>query len=206
MLPFDSFESECEFIRNELHDGACQYVTAAMALLEAFRNRNVENFTDNDDFDAALHCLSRASAELRRLVRGLPALHLSDRGILHSVEQLLTESQSSSGPKIEFRHSGDLDRLPPEWHVPILRIVQECLANARRHSHGNRILVELTQDHKRIGIQVRDWGVGFDLKEAEGRGHGLKSIRCRAKSLGGTAAINASQGKGTCVLVEFPLP
>jgi two-component system, NarL family, sensor histidine kinase DegS len=203
----DDFERECDLIRHELHDGACQYVAAAMALLEAYRNRNGGSMlADSGDFDTALKHLDRASVELRRLVRGLSPLHLNDEGILRSIEDLITESWSSCGPEIEFCHDGEFDQLPPHWHVAILRIVQECLANACRHSHSNHILVGLTQEKDRIGIQVQDWGTGFDLKEVGDHSHGLKSIRYRAESLGGGAIIDACRGKGTCIMVELPLP
>jgi two-component system sensor histidine kinase DegS len=203
----DDLEQECDLIRHELHDGACQYITAAMALLDTFRNRNGGSMlAGSADFDTALKHLDRASVELRRLVRGLSPLRLNDGGILKSIEDLITESRSSCGPTIEFYHDGEFDQLPPHWHAAILRIVQECLANACRHSHGNRILVGLTQENDGIGIQVQDWGTGFDLKEVGDRGHGLKSIRYRAESLGGTTIIDACRGKGTCILVELPLP
>jgi len=137
----DDSEQEFDLIRHELHDGPCQYVTAAVALLEAFRHRNGNGMLDNSgDFDTALKFLDRASAELRRLVRGLPPLHLDGEGILKSIEHLIADSRSSFGQEIEFCHDGEFDLLPPQWHVAILRIVQECLANACRHSHSNRIL------------------------------------------------------------------
>jgi two-component system sensor histidine kinase DegS len=203
----DGLEQDYDLIRHELHDGACQYVTAAMALLEAFRNRNGNGISnDFGDFDTALKHLNRASVELRRLVRGLSPLHLNDGGLLRSVEDLIAESRSSCGPEIEFCHDGEFDQLPPHWHVAIVRIVQECLANACRHSHSSHILVGLTQENDRIGIQVQDWGTGFDLKEVGDHGHGLKSIRYRAESLGGRAIVDACRGKGTCIMVELPLP
>ena len=203
----DDLEQEFDLIRHELHDGACQYLTAAVALLEAFRNRNGNGvLNDSGDFDTALTFLNRASVELRRLVRGLPPLHLDGGGVLKSVEHLIVESRSSCGPEIEFCHDGEFDQLPPNWHVAILRIVQECLANACRHSHSRRILVGLTQEKDSVGIQVQDWGIGFDLMEVEECSHGLKSIRYRAESLGGRANIDACQGKGTCIRVGLPLP
>jgi signal transduction histidine kinase len=203
----DGVEHELNLIRNELHDGACQHIAAALALLEAFRNRNGgSDMGDSSEFNTALVFLSRASVELRRLVHGLPAIHLHDDGVVQSVEHLIAENRSSSGPTIEFRRDGNFDCLPPHWHATILRIVQESLGNACRHSHGDRILVTLTQDQDRIGIQVQDWGIGFELDEVEHRCHGLKSIRCRAQSLGGTAIVDACRGKGTRITVQLPLP
>jgi nitrate/nitrite-specific signal transduction histidine kinase len=78
--------------------------------------------------------------------------------------------------------------------------------NACRHSHSNRILVGLTQDHDRIGVQIQDWGTGFDPNGVGNCSHGLKSILYRAKSLGSTAIIDACRGEGTCIMVELPLP
>jgi signal transduction histidine kinase len=204
--PSDGLEYELSLLRNELHDGACQYVAAAIALLEGYRNRSGDKFTDSSgDFNTALTFITRASVELRRLIRGLPAVHLDGENVVQAIERVISEKAAICDCKIEFRHKGDFDRLPSYWQVAILRITQECLGNACRHSQSERILVELVHDDDRISVLVQDWGIGFDVDEARTHGHGLNSILCRAESLGGTAVFNSRPGEGARVVAELPL-
>jgi signal transduction histidine kinase len=126
--------------------------------------------------------------------------------MLQSIKLLIAEYRSASGPEIEFCHDGDFHRLPDSWRVAIVRIVQECLVNACRHSQSSRILVGLVRDSERISIQVQDWGIGFSADKSEKQGYGLTNVRRRAASLGGTVIFDTCPGKGTCVLVEMPLP
>ncbi len=100
----------------------------------------------------------------------------------------------------------ELDELPSHLKVPILRILQECLANVRRHSGARRVLVGVTQDDESISIQVQDWGIGFDQGSIGPDCHGLNGIRQRARLADGTVTIESLLGKGTCIVAEFPFP
>jgi len=53
----------------------------------------------------------------------------------------------------EFNHA---DRIPLELKRVALRIVQESLANACRHSKSKRLFVELTVDGDVLRIRIRD--------------------------------------------------
>jgi len=64
---------------------------------------------------------------------------------------------------------------------------------------------ELTQHDDQLRIEVRDWGVGFEVDRV-GEGHfGLEGIQERAKVFGGHTVIKSSLRKGTDVIVELPL-
>jgi hypothetical protein len=58
----EELEQGLDLIRQELHDGACQYVTAAAAMLEAFRQRKCEDGPDDSsEVAAVLKLLNRAT-------------------------------------------------------------------------------------------------------------------------------------------------
>ena len=56
-----------------------------------------------------------------------------------------------------------------DLRVAILRILQECLTNVRRHSRTSKVLVGITQDDRSVCIQVQDWGIGFDVEKTRPR-------------------------------------
>jgi two-component system sensor histidine kinase DegS len=175
-------------------------------LLESLRHQTVTSSRDNDRrLDMALGVLQRAEVELRRIVRGIHPLQLNDTRRVAIVERLREENEIAGGPEIEWYLDAEFDEFPNTLRVAILRILQECLTNVRRHSMTNKVLVGVTQDDMSISIQVQDWGVGFDLETVQPKCYGLNGIRQRTKLLNGTVNIESCPGGGTCITVDLPL-
>ena len=92
----------------------------------------------------------------------------------------------------------------------VLRVAQEALHNALRHSGAGRISLELAglpQDGGPFAggarLRVSDDGKGFDPQTA-GRGLGLASMRERADSVGGRLTVHSEEGRGTVIELEVP--
>ncbi|MBN1911714.1 MAG: PAS domain-containing protein [Pirellulales bacterium] len=207
-------ERERQLTAYEIHDGLAQELTGALLRFQAFR----EMLSQNPDeawpvFDVGLNLLEQAVGEARALITGLRPPILDEAGIVAAVDYLVCESREegadddpeSGRVEIEFDHSPVVDRLDPSLETAVFRIVQEALANARRHSQSDRIRVELTQQDDRLCVQVRDWGVGFHASTVVENRFGLRGIRERARLLNGQATIESSPGQGTSVRVELPL-
>ncbi len=90
--------------------------------------------------------------------------------------------------------------LAPDEQIEIFRIVQEGLANARRHASARRAWVEIVQRGSRRVVIVRDDGVGFGGDD-RAAGQGLKNMRKRAASIGGGFSLRSSPGRGTAIEV-----
>ena len=91
--------------------------------------------------------------------------------------------------------------------VQLIRIVQEGLANVRKHAQASAAQVVFTLNAGRIQVRIEDDGVGFDVArffKAEDQGFGLRSMRDRAEAIGGTFQILSAPGCGTRVIVEVP--
>jgi signal transduction histidine kinase len=204
--PTDLRQLEWEQIGNELHDGPCQYIVSAQMLLEALcLEKDDSPDGKGHRLDMAMELLRQANAELRRLIRGLQPLELSDTPTRAIVERLSDENELSAGPEIEWCFDVEFNTIPSHLKAPLFRILQECLANIRRHSKTSKALIGVTQDEQAIYVQVQDWGVGFDPGKTGSQCLGLKGIRQRAQLLGGAAYVTSDPGRGTCVTVELPL-
>jgi len=98
------------------------------------------------------------------------------------------------------------DQPQPEVGIHAYRIVQEALANVRRHAEARKVRVELRSAGGELEIVVADDGRGFDPAAEVPDGHlGLSSIRQRADLLGGGSEIESAPGAGTTVRVRVPL-
>jgi signal transduction histidine kinase len=90
--------------------------------------------------------------------------------------------------------------LAPDEQIEIFRIVQEGLANARRHAGARRAEVTIEQRAGRRVVGVRDDGIGFDGEESSA-GQGLRNMRARAASIQGGFALRSTPGRGTAIEV-----
>ena len=90
--------------------------------------------------------------------------------------------------------------LGPDEQIEIFRIVQEGLANVRRHAHARRATVLIgLRDGQRV-VRIVDDGQGFD-EDPAGLGQGLRNIRLRAAAIGGVFQLGSRPGGGTALEV-----
>jgi signal transduction histidine kinase len=93
-------------------------------------------------------------------------------------------------------------RLEPDEQIELFRIVQEGLANVRRHARATRAEVRIAQRDGRRIVTIVDDGEGFD-RDARGDGQGLRNIRARIGSIGAGLALRTSPGAGTALEVTL---
>ena len=95
------------------------------------------------------------------------------------------------------------DDPPLDVKQTLLRILQEALTNAARHSAATNISIVLGFDAKTLSLTIGDDGRGFMPSQVQG-GMGLNSMRERAESLGGSLQVSSDQGEGTSIFVVIP--
>jgi PAS domain S-box-containing protein len=198
-------ERERQLAAYEIHDGFAQQLTGAMYRLQAFRE-NVGRDPEGawKAFDAAAKLLGQAIDETRRLISGLRPPILDEAGVVEAIDYLICEHRQHGGPEIEFEHDVAFARLAPPLEIAVFRMVQESLRNACQHSRSDRVRITLAQRHDRICVEVRDWGVGFDLEAVAEKRFGLQGIRERVRLLDGKVTIQSAPNQGTAIAVELP--
>ena len=93
-------------------------------------------------------------------------------------------------------------RLAPDEQIEVFRIVQEGLANVRKHANARRAEVIIAMREGERYVSVSDDGDGFDGQSAAA-GQGLKNIRARAESIEGDATVQSRPGRGTTVEIAL---
>ena len=150
--------------------------------------------------------VDEAYVELRELIAHFRA-PVDRRGLLAGVERLVERARRETGAQVFFQKEWDeAERLPAVAEMEVLRIVQEALANARKHSRAQHIRVLLQARDGTYKVLVEDDGVGFDQPPRGGhRGEhlGLSIMRDRARRLGGKLRIESEPGEGTRVQLTF---
>jgi signal transduction histidine kinase len=111
----------------------------------------------------------------------------------------------TSGLRSKIHWDLRLDHLPPipdRKILQILRILQEALSNALKHSGGLNIWVNAVflPDQNLLRLSVADDGVGMSQKPQQGRG--LSSMKQRAREIGGSLYFS-DPSSGTQVVIEL---
>ncbi|MGE5551024.1 MAG: response regulator [Bacteroidota bacterium] len=85
-------------------------------------------------------------------------------------------------------------------------MIQESLANVRKHAHASRVTVSFHKADRQIHILVADDGVGFDPRSLPPgqSSFGLGVMQERAGQVGGVVRIDSAPGRGTTVGVTIP--
>jgi signal transduction histidine kinase len=143
--------------------------------------------------------------ELRAAVVELRPAALDEDGLVATLRTQVQVLDRAHTARVTFESAG-VRALPAGQEEAMLRVAQEALHNALRHSGAGRVAVTLTRDTSAVMLRITDDGRGFDTDEVRhaGRHLGLVSMRHRAGSVGGRLTVESGPGEGTTVQMEVP--
>ena len=188
-------------IERDLHDGAQQRLIALRMRLSLAEDLLRE---DPDAATQAIHGMGEdvdhALEELRSLAHGIYPSLLADRGLADALRSV----GRRSALRVDVRAPG-LRRLAPGLETAVYFTCREALQNAAKHGEGaTRAWVSLDQGPWLLTFEVSDDGAGYDQAVARA-GSGLRNMRDRVESVGGTLTVESSPGHGTHVRGVVPL-
>lgn len=138
----------------------------------------------------------RALDESRRAIAALT--RPEDEPVGRAVAQAAEEVAHRLGVQVELAVDEDV-AATPDVREQLVRIAREAVTNAARHAGTSRVRVELAGG-QRLRLRVEDEGCGFDAETPQA-GHGLVSMRERARALGASLSVSSRRGHGTVVEV-----
>ncbi len=138
---------------------------------------------------------------VRQMVYGLRPPALDELGLLATLRARLAQS-SAPGLQISFHAPESLPPLPAAVETAAYQIVLGAVTNVVRHAQARRCQVTLELGGRALKITVVDDGVGIGAHPA---GIGIQTMRERAVELGGSFAVEALHGSGTCLQAHLPL-
>jgi signal transduction histidine kinase len=190
----------------DLHDAVSQKLFGLVLSAEAAGTLLEREPAAARDQVAKLRVLAQeALDELRSLVFELRPPDLERDGLGGALRKHVEMLQRLQPREIELVVDG-APPPDPERHAEVLRIAQEALQNALKHSRADHVTVRLAAADGRIRLEVEDDGVGFEPASPAARSHrlGLTSMEERAQRLGAALEIRSSPGSGTIVRLEAP--
>jgi signal transduction histidine kinase len=189
--------AERERIGQEIHDGAIQGVYSASLMLESIEPLLQEGSEATRRLQQAKSVLNAVNLDLRSYMISLRT-ESPPEPLIPSLQALIANPRFRGMLDIELTYDRE-PSLKPMQVYQVIAIVQGCLSNTLRHARARQVKLGLQHKDGVMSLTVEDDGRGF-VPESVPAGYGLRSMRDRARLLGGQLTIDSTAGKGTRVV------
>ncbi len=170
----------------DMHDGIGGQL---LSMLLKARHGGVDSVELERDIEQSIHDLRLVTASLDAGDAGLSAA-------LDSFRDRSRDQLGVAGMELDWQESDNVNsaQLGPRETLDVLRVLQEAITNAIRHSGGSQVKVSMDYDPeaRRLKFRVADNGRG--LAEPAQKRNGLRNIEQRIARLGGALALVSDNG------------
>jgi signal transduction histidine kinase len=195
-------ESLARRLSRDLHDELGQTLTALKTNFSRHSSAPCVDPAWIQDCTDLLKSSIRDAHEISQLLR--PTL-LDDFGLEPALAWLCEKFEERHKTHISYT-SDIVGRLEEQTETHIFRIAQEALTNIARHANASYVRVTFARDANGARLEISDNGVGLPpVKLASHSSFGLTGMKARARSLQGEMHIESGRGRGTTIVVTFPL-
>jgi signal transduction histidine kinase len=195
----------------ELHDGAVQSLIAVEMQVDVLK-RQAETTPEvvGGELGRIQGLLREEVLKLRELMQQMKSIDVDARRLLSLLNDAVERFERETG--ISARFVTDIVKLemPDKICRELLRIVQEGLVNARKHSKARHMLVRLSSSASQWSLTLEDDGKGFPFSgrltqdELDQMGKGPMIIKERVRLIAGALTVESNPGVGTRLEVKVP--
>jgi NarL family two-component system sensor histidine kinase YdfH len=196
--------SERQRLARELHDTLSQGLAGLILELEAVDAHLAGDRPDRAQTIVRGMMVRARSilADARRAIDDLrqPVGH----GLVEAVRKEAESFTSATGIPCDTKI--DVAAAVPELvSETAIRAISEGLTNVARHARAKNVTMQLKSIENLLEIEMCDDGIGFDPNAIEAGHYGLQGMRERLRLTGGSLEIHSETGKGTRLVIRFPL-
>lgn len=197
---------------HELHDSLAQTLASLRYKVRLFDDslRKGDEQVLWQELEGLEAGIDDAYAELRSLITHFRA-PIDGKGVLRAVQRIVERYRRDTGFDVFFYHNWDLKDLSRDAEIEVIRIVQEALANIRKHSGSEtvRILMHSSEDGE-CSVLIEDDGEGLSEDRPgpnpeTGEHIGLSVMKERAERLNGEIQFD-TDGEGLLIQLNFKVP
>jgi two-component system nitrate/nitrite sensor histidine kinase NarX len=194
-------------LSHELHDSLAQTLASLRIQIRVMDEIVLSNDEQSiwHQMERIEYTIDRANSELRELIENF-RIPMHEQGFITSVEETIQKNRDETEITIYFQNEWSNQELTSNEELNILRIVQESLANIRKHSEAKVVRVHFWSKEGINHVLIEDDGIGFEesTKKPEGGQHiGLTILRDRALQINGNISIESEPNEGTRIHLQF---
>src|SRR5215470_1664189 len=198
-------------VARELHDGVVQSLHAIAFRLYALRTRSTFGAGEREQELLEIQQLvQNEAANVRHLIQQLEPLDFDPRHLVDFLAGMVTRYRQDTGIGAQFVCDVSEVNLPAATCREIAGILREALANVRRHSGAQHVLIRLARQRGGWMLIVEDDGRGFEFSgkfnhaELEESRRGPLVIKQRVRAIGAELTIISKPGQGARLEIKVP--
>jgi signal transduction histidine kinase len=194
-------------IARELHDDiGASLAVLGVDLLRAGKPVSGSPGEKHPDIQQIYEKLQEIGSRISRLSIQLQPPMLKYFGLAKAIEVECKEFSESRKMPVSYSCENFAARPDPVVALHALRVVQEALCNAGKHSHATSVAVTMSSTSTELTLAVSDDGVGFSVEQSNiAAGLGLIIMRERMRLIGGELEVWSRPGQGVKISCHAPL-
>jgi signal transduction histidine kinase len=198
-------ETEQRRIGRDLHDGLSQHLTATMLVARLLEEKlAARSIGEADEAGQVTRLIEDAIGQVQHLSRGLYPVELAGMGLAGALEQLAANTQRLSGIPCAWVCGAGGEPADEAVATHLYRIAQEAVGNALRHASPRSVTIRLEARGGTIALDVIDDGIGLSPSAMRSGGLGMRTMRERARAIGGVLEVVPLSPRGTRVTCAVP--
>ncbi|TSI11039.1 sensor histidine kinase [Lysinibacillus sp. BW-2-10] len=186
----------------DLHDSIGHHFTSITMGLDAISYMIKVDSKMAEEKIANLADVAREGlTEVRRTIHQIASSD-EETPLLKQLETVVSGFGEYTNTMSSFKSAGQEPIIPPHKKLAVIRFVQECLTNAKRHGNATLIKVEVHFKEEFMQIIVENNGKKIDNLQF---GFGLSSMKNRLEELNGSLEIKIHDIEGVRVICTLPI-
>lgn len=195
-------------ISRELHDNVGSQLTFILSILDNLKGSSVQ-FEEAIDkkIDTLTNFANKSISELRDTIWVLNSKQLT----LSELKSRMLNFIKDAGDSVEatqfhfnFEIHNDV-QLTSKQAINTYRVLQEIVNNSIKHAHAKDVFVKLSQNERKIEMEISDNGNGFDYESKKKKSFGLTNIQNRINEIDGTLKVSSNTDNGTFYNISIQL-
>jgi signal transduction histidine kinase len=198
-------------VARELHDGVIQSLIGLEMKVDVLRRQTAgDSDLMGQELMRVQNLLHQEVLNLRELMQQMRPVDVAPKRFLDYLATTVDRFGRDVGISARFVSPFEEVAIPPRVCTEVARIVQEALANIRKHSHARNVLVRFDAQDGHWRLIIDDDGRGFDFAgrftqtELDAAHKGPMIIRERVRSIGGELVVESGPGSGARLEITFP--
>ncbi|HEY8182119.1 MAG TPA: GAF domain-containing sensor histidine kinase [Thermoanaerobaculia bacterium] len=196
-------------IAHEMHDGIAQvlgYVNTKVQAANEYLRRGKSEEASGQLRELAV-AAREAYGDVREAIVDLRTLPSPQQSFADAMREYINRWKEQTGISTHVTIDADLS-LNAGVELQLVRIIQESLANVRKHARATTATVDVRRRDGQLEVTVADDGIGFTpgaRVRSDFPQFGLSTMQERAATIGGQLNVESIPGRGTTVHLRMPL-
>lgn len=202
---------ELEKVRNDiardLHDDVGSTISSIQIISEILKKRSDKNPKTLEVAGHISDLSSKVASGLQEIIWATNPQNDKLEAILLEMHKYSADIQRNHECAFSFKEKIKNPELILSSHIRknLMMIFKESINNACKYSESPKMEISISQNNRRIKLEIRDFGCGFE-PEIITKGNGMTNMKNRAVEMGAKLAVFSKQNQGTSVKLNIPLP